>query len=89
MKAELYQYGSHVGTIEAPPYQWEYDGDDERLISALRTPEDMKDWAGSGNNPHENSSSGPERQVDAEPEQKFRTAAALAGDLGYFVAGDL
>ena len=88
MKAELYLDGSQVATIEAPPYQWEYDGDDERLISALRVPEGMTDWAGGGQVSEEHPTSGPEIEVQASPGQQFSTAVAAARDLGYFVAGD-
>lgn len=88
MKAELYLDGSQVATIEAPPYQWEYDGGDERLESVLVAAEDLSDWETTGiRASSQNPTSGPETEVEGTPEQQFNTAVEMARELGYYVAG--
>lgn len=86
MKADLYLNGSQVASIEAPPYQWEYDGDDERLESVLKAAESMSDVETrpiSSSTMHP--SSPPEQEVEATPEQRFNTAVEMARELGYYV----
>lgn len=86
MNAELYENGELVATIEAPPYEYEYTGDDERLQSVLQSAERISDWKGSGRVPGDTTpTSGPETIAEPTPEEQFSQAVAMAADLGYAV----
>lgn len=86
MNAKIIEQGEHTGTIQAPPFSYQYDGDDPRVKSVLQTAEQMVDTESVAPETGDvNASSPREREVEATPEQRFRNAVARIEGLGHWV----